>query len=103
MSITLSKTLQSRSYVLYIRSELKLVDRDNSINLIQDIYESKGHYDDGFLPIIRKRLQTNNINIVRIVRSLVTNDLSSAILAVETFLVQNVPYYQGGSVANGIE
>jgi len=102
MAILLTKTLQTVMYNLYIKTELNIVEQDNRLYLIQNIYQSKGHFDDDFLPIIRRRFNTANPNIIRIVRSLMREDFPSAVLAVETFLVQNVAYYQGGSVENGI-
>lgn len=102
MSIQLDKTLQGVAYSLYIKTDLNISEENRKIYLTQDIYTSKGHFDDGFLPIIRRRLDTGNVNIIRIVRALLREDRSAALLAIETFLVQNIAYYQGGIVENGI-
>jgi hypothetical protein len=102
MAIVLEKTLQQVLYTLYIKTEVQLSEENKKIYLIQDMYTSKGHFTDGFLPIIRKRLDTGNVNIIRVVKALIEEDRSSAILAIETFLVQNVAYYTGGVVENGI-
>lgn len=102
MSIILQKTLQGVVYTLYIKTTVNLSEENKRIYLIQNIWQSKGHFTDDFLPIIRRNLDTANTNIISVIRALLKDNHTAAILAIETFLVQNIPYYEGGIVENGV-
>lgn len=101
MPIILRKTLQTVVYDLYIVTDINLTP--NGVQLLQNFFQSKGHFNDDFLPIIRKRLNIQNQNIIRVIRALIGENQKAALLAIENFMVQNIPYYQGGIVENGIE
>lgn len=97
MPIQLAKTLQTVDYTLYIITDIDLPGSDRVL-INQRIYQSKGHFDDDFLPIILKRQVITNQARVNTIRMLIRTNYDEAINAVETFLTANVPYYQGGVV-----
>lgn len=105
MPIQLSKTLQGVTYLLYITTEIKVErqqDNLHSVRVVQLFYESKGHFDDSFLPIIRKEITITNQQRVNSIIALLRDSYSEALSVAENFLVNNVAYYQGGTVVNGV-
>lgn len=102
MPIQLTKTLQGQQYTLYIITTVEFIDESRALSVVQNIYQSQGHFDDDFLPIIRKRATVTNNTIVRSIRAVLRENYATAVALIETFLVNNVQYYQGGSVVNGI-
>lgn len=102
MPIVLNKTLQGKTYTLYIISSARLQGSEGvAVEIQQTIYESKGHFDDGFLPIIKRDVLVTNQQRVNTIKTLLRQDYEEAISIIENFLVNNVPYYQGGSIVNG--
>lgn len=103
MAIQLSKTLQGTTYTLYIITQLALRQGEQeTIRVAQDFYESKGHFDDDFLPIIRKEVTVTNQQRVNSIKLLLRENYAEALSVAENFLVNNVAYYQGGTVVNGV-
>lgn len=102
MAIELIKTLQGKDYILYIVTNMRLeASTESAIEIHQKIYESKGHFDDGFVPIILKNVVVTNQQRVNTIKLLLGQNYDEAISVVENFLVNNVAYYQGGTVSNG--
>jgi hypothetical protein len=103
MPISLPKVLQGTSYTLYIITEIGLfLTPVESIRIKQRFYQSKGHYDDGFVPIILKEVTVTNQQRVNTIKLLLRENYAEALSVAENFLVNNVPYYEGGTVINGV-
>jgi hypothetical protein len=100
MAINLIKTLQSVQYNLYIKTQVNIT-HDGSVVIMQDFFQSKGHYQDDFYPIIRKRQIITNPTRVNSIKAALKDDYNEAVNLVEAFLIQNVAYYTGGVVENG--
>ena len=103
MPITLAKTLQSVPYTFYITTAARLFDAGGTafVEIKQKFYQSKSHFDDGFVHIVEKDVKITNEQRVATIRLLLRTDYKEALSVVENFLVNNVGYYQGGIVING--
>ena len=102
MPITLAKELQGVMYSLYILTQIRLHPSETSVDITQVMYQSKGHFDDNFLPIIRREVTITNPQRVNTIKTIIKQDYKEAIYIVENFLVSNVGYYDGGVVTNGV-
>lgn len=100
MAIILRKILHEQVYMLYIKTEIALTAQDN-IRVVQKIYESKGHFDDEFVPIIVRAVVVSNPQRVNTIKLLLKASYAEAVSVVENFLVNNAPYYTGGTLENG--
>lgn len=96
MAITLAKTLQGKEYNFYIITQPLMATNVLVVEL--RFYESSGHYTDGFACLITKREVISNGTAVAAYINLAPVSMQAAIQAVETYLVQSVPYYSGGAV-----
>jgi len=100
MAIILHKILQDQVFDLYMKTEIALTNQNN-VRVVQKVYESKGHFEDDFLPIILKSTVVSNAQRVNTIKLLLANDYEEAVSVVENFLVNNIPYYNGGVLENG--
>ena len=53
MAIAITKTLQTVEYGLYCKSNVVFL-MTGLVVLNIDVYQSSGHYTDGFVPIIKR-------------------------------------------------
>ncbi len=97
MAIVVSKTLQGVEYMLYFTTEVKQTEGD-TIRLVLTGYQSEGHFNDDFLPIIQKSPVVKNKNRAESVIALYEKNYKEAVELIESFLVGNVPYFVGGVV-----
>ena len=96
MAIALTKTLQTVEYNLYGRTAL--VFHSTEVVVVKvSIYQSSGHYSDGFVPIITKNHNITDSTVVTAFGSYYSNS-PVAINAAEDWLVANDAWYSGGSV-----
>jgi hypothetical protein len=98
MAIILTKTLQTIEYDLYILTTILNPFYTIGLTLDQYTYASEGHFNDGFLPIIRRNVQITDGGTVTTITALFYSDPNGAVEAAETYLVANDAYYAGGSV-----
>jgi hypothetical protein len=99
MAIALTKTLQTIGYNLYITNSIRLLFvPELAIEMIQNVYESEGHYTDEFLPIIYKVVSITDGETVSEILALLGPNYPGAIITAEQYLIDNVGYYTGGSV-----
>jgi hypothetical protein len=102
VAIILNKTLQGVTYDLYIKTDMRLdTSTPEKVSVVQHFYTSQGHFDDGFLPIIRRELVITNQQRVNSIKLLLRESYKEAINVAENFFVNNVAFYQGGTVVNG--
>ena len=95
MAIAITKTLQTVEYGLYCKSNVVFL-MTGLVVLNIDVYQSSGHYTDGFVPIIKR---TENITDSATVTSFASSYASTVgIAAAEAWLVANEAWYSGGSV-----
>jgi hypothetical protein len=99
MAISLVKTLQSVEYTLYIISSIRLTQSEpESVEVTQSIYQSVGHYTDGFTSMIAKSVMITDENAVVAIKALLGSNYTSAVSAAEQFLVGAVAYYADGTI-----
>ena len=99
MAISLVKTLQTVQYTLYIVSSVRLTLADpETVEVCQNIYQSAGHYSDGFTPIIKRDVTITDTNAVIAIKAVLANNYNSAVTAAEQFLIGAVAYYQDGEI-----
>jgi hypothetical protein len=98
MPITLTKTLQTVEYDLYMKTIIAAA-LPTFVVASLDIYESSGHCDDGFVAIIKKQQSiTDSATVATVLVNRFTNQ-PVAIAAIENYLVANVAWYSGGIVS----
>lgn len=97
MAIELVKTLQTVAYTLYIVSVIR-VNLDGNVEISQSIYESSGHYSDGFLPIITKTVIISDSTALTAMFAILGSNYNGAIMIAEEYLIDNDAYYATGSV-----
>lgn len=98
MAISLTKTLQSVSYTFYIRTTVQQHIPGAMVVTIEKFYQSLGHYNDSFVPIIEKQHVITAANVLSIMENNYPGNDTIYIPAIEQYLVQAVGYYQGGAV-----
>jgi hypothetical protein len=99
MAIELVKTLQTVAYTLYIKSNIRLIQTDpETVEVNQDIYQSVGHFTDGFTPMITKVVSITDTNVIVAVKALLGSNYTSAVSAAEQYLVGAVAYYADGEI-----
>lgn len=95
MAIALEKTLQTVSYDLYIKSSVMFLS-PTLLVLETRVYQSEGHYTDGFVPMI---LRQEVISASATISAFAGNYSSvPGIAAAEAWFVANVAWYSGGVV-----
>lgn len=98
MPITLTKTLQSEEYNLYLIIEPIAIVGSRFIVAVNG-YRSQGHYQDNFTPLIVKRETIDSQTLVLAYRALAPFNMVAAVQAIESYMVQSIAYYLGGSVS----
>lgn len=97
MAIRLVKTLQTVNYTLYIKTTVQLLTQE-SVSVRLKFYQSQGHYQDDFLPIIEKQVTITADNVLQIMQAFYPGNEQIYTQAIEQYLVQAVGYYQGGAI-----
>lgn len=102
MPIQITKTLQGDSYNLYFLTEFRLDREDKILDLVSIGYRSKGHFQDGFLPLIRKEFNISNRSVIQAVRNILHGNNGESYTLVLDFIerqiVQRSPFFADGVV-----
>lgn len=99
MAITLDKTLQGNDYALHFISSVSVVNA--SLVLVDMLgYTSIGHYNDSFVPMVKKVEQITDPTFLASYNSVVYTNQTAAQTLLENYIVQNIPYYAGGVVSS---
>lgn len=98
MAITLTKTLQGTEYAdLYSVCE-PMTDIGTLAVFGCKVYQSEGHYNDGFLPLVSKQEVVTDSSTLTTYRSFVPTDMPAAIATIEQYIVTQPGFHQGGTV-----
>lgn len=98
MAISLQKTLQGTTYPdLYALTTIQYASAI-LVAVQMVVYESQGHLSDGFVAIIsRYENITDSATVATVYANYLTN-YAVAVAAIEEYLVDNVAWYEGGTV-----
>jgi hypothetical protein len=99
MPITTTKTLHGVEYVGLYSTIEPIADIGSLAVFDCKVYQTVGHYQDGFLPIIFKREVITNQPALMAYRSLSPTDYPAAIAAIEAYIVGQAGFHQGGVVS----
>lgn len=100
MPIQLTKTIRGDEYNLYITTLVTNPTRIVDTLLVNlEFYKSKDHFDDGFTPIIKRKLSISNKQVVNLFRTNYAVNNEAAIYSVE-FFISRLPFYNGSSVVD---
>lgn len=97
MSITLTKTLSGASYTLHIKTSIMISNYSQTV-VDMLMYEDQQCYTDGFYPMLHKQHNITNSTVNSIVMQNYMVNTAIAMQAIETYLVQSDPWYEGGTV-----
>jgi hypothetical protein len=97
MAITLPKTLQTVSYTLHFTTTVLYVSATD-IGVNCDGYQSTGHYTDGFLPLLQKRVVITDSALMDSARLNYPFAMETLVDDVEAYLVADHAYFAGGTV-----
>lgn len=98
MTIALGKTLQTVAYTFHIVSELAYSNAGMVISQ-EAVYQSSGHFTDGFVPMIRRQEVITDASVITTVEANKYSDYAVAINTIEDWLVANVAWYATGTVS----
>lgn len=102
MAITLTKTLPQagtgETYTLHIMTQVQ-VHTLTQVVVDMAMYEGQDYYEAGFYPILHKQHNLTDAALCSMVASNYDTNYAMAVQVIETYLVQNDPWYQGGTVA----
>jgi hypothetical protein len=65
---------------------------------MQEIYQSVGHYNDDFTPMIHRELNIANTDAVVAITALLSSNYNAAVTAAEQYLIGADEYYTGGEI-----
>lgn len=95
MAIALTKTLQAVEYDFHIVSMVQWLSA-TLVVLQAEAYQSEGHYNDGFVPMIVRRETINHAPTAASFGGVYSSSVGMA--TAEAWLIANVAWYSGGSV-----
>jgi hypothetical protein len=98
MAITITKTLHGVEYANLYSTVEPLADIGSLAVFQCRVYQTLGHYQDGFLPIIAKQEVITNQPALMAYRSLALTDQAAAIAAIEAYIIAQPGFHQGGVV-----
>ena len=101
MPILLTKTLQGTEYDLYVLvMDLMPITDMNIISVTVKFWESQGHYEDYFLPMLMKgeMIYGDSSTDLPILDSSGILDYMANYNYVEQYLVDMIEYYSGGII-----
>lgn len=99
MPIQVQRTLQGEVYQLYVLSKFQLDEKKEVVRIALQVYRSKGHFGDGFLPMIERRVEVANKQLLGIVSTLLHVDQQNygvVLEFVEREAIKRIPFLQGG-------
>lgn len=96
MAISIEKTLQTIAYTFYVKTNV-VVFLPSVIVLEERVYQSSGHYTDGFVPMIVRRETITDATVIAAFNTSYWSAEATAILAAETYLLTQA-WYTGGSI-----
>lgn len=98
MAIEITKTLVGTEYVDLCFKTSLIFSMTDLVVLDMKGYETAAHVTDNFLPILQRQEAVTDPAATASFNSVYYTNPSTAIAAIEAWLIANVAYYAGGSV-----